>query len=644
MNIELYINGTLADLPQRPFAYVLQANNMFDFNTREFSYSDVLYLPTTPTNREIFDFADEPATSNAGAYKRYQVDYYVNGIPIVQKANGFLMGKRGEVYIFDFKSNSRDIYVSLAGKQIKDLPLHELKHDKDLKTIKKTHNGTYPDYVYAVADYGGEVVKNINNRNYINFDYIPPSIKMDWILQKIKELKDPANPYIFESPFFDSPFWKSLYMTTSQGKVHNILGEQVYGIKDDGKQGIVRDTCLIENNENPPRTRGILKLTAITAVEHAGHYVITLEGEITHSTHNGGICVAVKKNHTSYEFLDISVTKNRKKQQKVVYLHQGQSVYLLSKYKDIDSPFNSDYQGETNVYTDFEKIRFHIHKYVGVDFNSLFSNFSLLDWFKEVTRMFSLTPMKDDNLKNVQQFYTLSERVNQAPVIDWSDRFIKITEQKYHDLSAYAQVNKFKFSKYDEKMDDQDGNDYNMRFNDQALTIEKEFKSKFFGGIVEGSDIPNLGKLDIFKFFDKELKEKEITENGQKKKIIETIYKDKNNCYHLFQLGSNLTAQGLCVNEGNEKEDVNNFQLSLAKFEPLRWENLINNYYQDLPRLMENLYFLTCEFALLETDIYNFSFYSRIYVDKLGSYFLPNKIIFRTDAPAIVEMIKIRNI
>ena len=246
----------------------------------------------------------------------------------------------------------------------------------------------------------------------------------------------------------------------------------------------------------------------------------------------------------------------------------------------------------------------------------------MLDWFREVTRLFSLTPMKDDKLNNIQQFYTLSERVHNAPVINWSDKFIRMTEEKYHNINAFAQVNKFKYSKYDQQSNQQDENDFDLIFNDQALVPEKEFKSKFFSGIVNNFQFQNKKRyLDTFQFFEKEVKENE-------KKGVEIKYKEKNNRFHIFHADNVFsTHTNISIHNGSEKMS-DAMWLSYASFESLKWENLIKRYYNDFPKLMERLYFVTYEITLNEVDIHNFSFFSRIYIEKLGSYFLPNKITY----------------
>lgn len=669
MTIQLYINGTLADLPQQPFTYNLQANNMFDFDTREFSHSEVIYLPTTPTNRRIFNHADLPASDNKGAYQRYTVDYYVNGMPIVLRANGFLLGKRNDTYLFDFKDNSKDIYASLVGKKLHDLPFEELSHNKDLDTIIAQNKKNEADFIYAIADYGGETFTTIDQKQYYNFDYCLPAVKMDWILQKIKTLKDPAQPYEFQSEFFDSDYWKSLYMTVSNAK--NISKED-YLKEFFSKKGYLQNRAYSVNGINDfnnhllavfgyvPNAdfyrdlRGTEPAEKII-IQETGKYKIYLKATNTQTatfasaSANQTIWLGFRANEQEYgiEYTDNRILGGELKQHpdkdltKIVTLQQGDEITLFVRKKE----------GFPNAFIETDvTIEIYKTKENTIDLKNLLSDMSLLDWFKEVTRLFSLTPMKDNKLKNIQQFYTLSERVNKAPVIDWSDKFIRIIEEKYHDPNAYAQVNKFKYQKYDPQSNVQDSNDFSIRFNDEALPFEKEFQSKFFGGITNNYNLPYVildntidvqtETLDTFQFFEKEVKEKE-KKDGQKE--IEISYKEKSNRYHIFS--ANWYADAEISFSINEKADNKPYygRLPVAEFYPLRWEFLIKERYKELPLLMENLYSITCQVLLNEVDIQNFSFYSRIYIDTLGAYFLPNKITYKVGEPATVEMIKIRS-
>ena len=170
--IELYINGQRADVEQKPFTYTLQVNDMFNFDTREVSYSETIYLPTTPTNNIIFRFAIEPISDKSEAYKTHKVDYFVNGIPIVQNAIGYLIGKRGSYYIFEFKDKSLNIYNILAGKKLRDLPLYKLNHTKNESFIRKQKNTD--NVIYAIADYGRQY--SVNTYDYGSQIHSPPRV------------------------------------------------------------------------------------------------------------------------------------------------------------------------------------------------------------------------------------------------------------------------------------------------------------------------------------------------------------------------------------------------------------------------------------------------------------------------------------
>ena len=53
--IRLIIDGKEADLLNNDFTWNMQCADFFSFDTRQFSCSDVMYLPMSSTNNEIFE-------------------------------------------------------------------------------------------------------------------------------------------------------------------------------------------------------------------------------------------------------------------------------------------------------------------------------------------------------------------------------------------------------------------------------------------------------------------------------------------------------------------------------------------------------------------------------------------------------------
>ena len=605
--IELFINGRKADVEQKPFTYTLQVNDMFNFDTREISYSETIYLPTTPANNIIFGFANEPLSDKVEAYKTHKVDYYVNGIPIVQGANGFLVGKRGNYFIFEFKDKSKDIYNYLVGKKLTDLPLQNLNHTKNEDFIKKQQNSD--NVVYALADYGRQYSSDV-----YDYDGCMPSIRMDWILSQIKKMNADNN---FAGSFFESELWKSLYMTTSDPKALNQY-ERKEVLKEQGQ------TKINGNNHSFPLSF------------NGSNFVEGEEGEATFTIkEQGTYFIYIDFYASRANSLDMRIgglgsfgidswTSDKKEPNPTYYRTFGRILEIGA-----NEPILLEYGKHDNTEAG---IIIEIYKYEGVVAETSVNDFSLVDWFKEILRLFSITPIRDRN-SNKQNFYTLSERVN-APVINWSDKFIQVKEDKYHNTN-YSQVNNFVYSKYDEQTNEQKSNDYSLIFKDEYLSLYSEFKSKFFSAKNDLLAFKGL-KIPRFEFWQQEIK------NGKAE------FKEKNNRFHIFNakrvnvpINAVLTKQ----NEQNHTETIkvnfNNNNPIVADFTLLKWENLLKSFYKDLPRLMEHPYIVTAEFALSEIDIYEFSFFSRIYVEQLGGYFLPNKIKYKAGALAEVEMIKI---
>ena len=203
----------------------------------------------------------------------------------------------------------------------------------------------------------------------------------------------------------------------------------------------------------------------------------------------------------------------------------------------------------------------------------------------------------------------------------------------YHNLS-YGQKNNFVYKKYDdENAYKQERNDSFLFFNDNYLPERKDFQSKFYSPFNDYTLLKeqNVG-IENMEFFVKELKK-------DKDGNITAEYKEKTARWHILNYYSSNASVLLKLKSKIESEYSEGYKF--ASFSFFKWQNLLNTYYKDLPRLLEHPYIVTAEFALNEIDIYEFSFFSRIYVKQLGGYFLPNRIKYKADALAEVEMIKI---
>ena len=70
--IRLIIDGQEADLLNDEFTWNMQCANFFSFDTRQFSCSDVMYLPMSTNNNEIFDYAGMVGSVSGRPQRAYE--------------------------------------------------------------------------------------------------------------------------------------------------------------------------------------------------------------------------------------------------------------------------------------------------------------------------------------------------------------------------------------------------------------------------------------------------------------------------------------------------------------------------------------------------------------------------------------------
>ena len=688
MMIRLIIDNKEADLLNNDFTWNMQCANFFSFDTRQFSCSDVMYLPMSSTNNEIFELAGMVGSVSDRPQRAFDVELLVDGIPIVRNAKGYLMGVQNDTYKFAFHESTKDIYHWLNLCKLSDVIGDKLNHNKTKEVIEKTFrnyeryilasNEPFDDgFLYPVAEYGGDTLHrgfmDILGLKSYNFYYAPPAIHVPWIFKEVQRMSG----HTFEGSFFNTGTFKTLFITTSQVINENAPAGALVSLTQAGK---TNETTLIKkisdrqgelfltmNSYNSPtyfRKKQDKDYIYQIPADKLGTWDLVLSGR-TQGTEKGRIMsyVEIYKNDDT---TPICTTRGGVGGYVTQHNHSGGGWNFAIRIPDYFAPNDKIYirllveadsiQGKELATWD---LSFKIEQTSRQFVNHLVSELYMLDLFKELLIMFGLTPMKLSIDDEVQHFYTLDERLNDAPILDWSEKFVRVTNLEFHaPTSSYARCNHFKYKKYDE----QDGNqlkaDGVLVVDDDLLTFKKEREGKFFAGVDNDKALNtvlkstlNTGRINIplndFYFWEKELKEKE--EGGQKK--IEISHKAKDNRFHIFNVENYDNsidwefppAKGV-IKGGNINSEAFTFPVSRADFWDLRWNNLIQNYYSGFNDILNHMRVYTCEMNLNALDIYEFNFFKRIYLKQLAAYFLPNKITFKTNTLAVVELIKIEPI
>jgi hypothetical protein len=619
-------------------------------------------------NNEIFDYAGMVGSVSGRPQRAYEeVEVLVEGVPIVRHAKGYLMGVYNDTYKFAFHEETKDVYHWLNLYKLSDIIGNKLNHNKNKDVIANITRvyadwqasemeGYYTNgYIYPVAGYGGDTF--IDGK--YNFYYAPPSIYIPWVFNEVTRMSGQR----FEGSFFNSKMFKTLFITTSQvlntGEPKGVLVQfeqtNIEGGSSKKADGLeaVEVYLTINNPRHPSYFNKVENKTPFLQMpsDSTGSWDFVISGRIQGNS-------TLRPDIEIYKNDD--VTPVCKGSTGGIYIEEFRNTntngWVFSiKIPDLLSANDRVFVrlllagGRlTNTYIGTPEIRFKIEQTSMQNVNKMVSDLSMLDLFKELMIMFGLTPMKLDIDDPVQHFFTVDERLNEAPLIDWTDQFVRVTNLEFHvPTASYARRNHFLYKKYDEQENKQFGADGVMVINDDLLAFKKEREGKFFAGIDSDkrTNYNTYPPLDEFFFWEKEIKEK--NEGGQKK--IEVEYKSKDNRFHIFNVYWSgyddvvSTAEGI-ISGGDFNSESFSFHPCLSTFNGMRWDSLIKSYYGNFNNVLNHMRVYTCEMNLTALDIHQFNFFKRIYIMQLGGIFLPNKITFKAHGLAVVELIKIEPI
>jgi len=676
--IRLIIDGKEADLLNNDFTWNMQCADFFSFDTRQFSCSDVMYLPMSSTNNEIFELAGMVGSVSDRPQREFDVELLVDGIPIVRHAKGYLMGVQNDTYKFAFHESIKDIYHWLNLYKLSDVVGDKLNHNKTKEEIESRSleyatsviNNKPQEFkrglLYAVAEYGGNTLidERIADKRPVgdiyNFYYAPPAIHVRWIFEEVQRMSG----YTFEGSFFDTEMFNTLFITTSQvindsapaGTLVSLTQADktagAYSKKISDRQG---ELYLMMNSYSSP-TSFIKKQNRDyiyqIPTDKSGTWDLVISGRT--QGNEGKSIMSYVEVYKNEDTTPICTTQGGVGGYVTQHEYAGGGWNFTIRIPDFFRSNDKIYirlLAETDNYNSGDiatwDLSFKIEQTSRQILNHLVSELSMLDLFKELLIMFGLTPMMLNIDDEVQHFYTLDERLNDAPILDWSEKFVRVTNLEFHaPTSSYARRNHFKYKKYNEQQGNQRKADGIMVVDDDLLTFKKEREGKFFAGVDIDKSRKAQFKDDVlsdFYFWEKEVKEKE--EGGQKK--IEINYKANNNRFHIFNVEFSdelfFTYQGV-IRGGIFNTDTFYFVPCWARFRDLQWNNLLENYYSGFNDILNHMRVYTCEMNLNALDIYEFNFFKRIYLKQLAGYFLPNKITFKTNTLAVVELIKIEPI
>lgn len=478
--VELIVNGKQIELEDKgnEIKYTKQIADILDIASILSSYTNSFKIPKTPNNTQTFEMLGIVGDTSNFPYSKNSAQLNNQGFPIVN--DGLLnITETNESYKASIVDGIVEVFKDLANKTMGvDLDLKNFNHQKNIANVANSVSNEY--YRYQVADFGGKTVVvtgAIPIKYAINIDYLTPSFSVVKLLELIFQtfgysinytglqpfindlwITYPLPPEINSSDFIlSSDLKKNSFITTyeKQGSIYRV--PDALKSWDIGISTINEGTVLIDKYTIPTTSVYNFNLKVKGYALYKDIFNNSYFGKLKASVIINGVNASTIETDP-YTTIEGSFN---------YYVEQG-SIVEVNYYVEKSVL-------DAGVY-DFVLRDFHFEttelvvsrvSNENVSLSNAMKSFKITDFLKEIIWRTATIPYFDDN-KTVN-FLKVNDRLKISEAINWSDKFVQRTSEKYI-RSSYAQKNRFKMKYNVENADYADGF---INVNNQNLEDEK---------------------------------------------------------------------------------------------------------------------------------------------------------------------------
>lgn len=517
MSLELWFNSQRMELKAgEKISYTLQVNDIADVKDRQASYTNLFALPKTANNIQAFKGLGVTSDTSNIPYTKNECQLKYGGFDVVRK--GWMqVSETAEAYKVHVYSGIVNFFKAIDNKTIGgDLDLIEINHVKNIDTVG--NSPFHPFYRYHIADYNG--LTHVGE-SVINVDYLIPSVKVSYLWDKIHQ----AFGFTYSGDIFQEDDFQDLWLSypkyvdalgslkevfrgnigALQSNVFDVVDKKYFYPEYSEVQKIEPGYNIISygNDVYYPNKAGNFQFG------ESGSFLVRLTGSVTYSKNSRfsirfvrqrgkpnvtfEAAPSIRPDYTGDTFtLDESIVFENVSAGEylnfviLIYNNNGVTVNMPSSITMTVSKINTE----------------------EISFSEGFKGLQIKNFTKSILNRFGLTMFFNEDSNHVE-YRQIPERLDFSKAIDWTEKYIKRTNERYV-FSTYAQQNTFKF-KYD--------NDDEASYNDGVITIpnanlddEKTAYECFtYSPELEPAEF-NIGgfsyKLPVFKMYEKKRKRK----------------------------------------------------------------------------------------------------------------------------------------
>lgn len=621
--VQIQYLGSFLDIKENEkVTYTIQVQDLADVSSVASSVTTSFKLPKTKNNYEALKSLSLPGDTSNFPYLKNVCKLYNFGTTLID--NGWLKINNSDEESFNvnIENGIIDFFKAIEGKTIGgDLDLSETNHNKDLASVIDSFNRN--DYCYIIADYNGLNTYIKSNVEYINSDYLVPSLNNLYLWNKIFSYAG----YTYEGSIFSNELFNNLWVTypkapPTKSDEDGFL-ESILRFSSNKTKNIVYaadyDNLIIEFNLENIVLNGVLFESNKITIQSTGAYILDsiIDGYAAYIMveSNSGHPIGIKKSDFRPALLINGVLNTYNSQINSVNLRSGDVVEIICHWYDITHGF---IKGIKELKFNSYNIKLTQISQSIIDFGKEFSGISIAEYVKEIMIRFALTPFIDVENKNIK-FLTLSERINTLNVIDWTDKYIERTNETY-TYNDYSQRNWLKHKYNDENATFNNGY---ISVNNKNLADQKDlYSSKFYS---YNNEVTTFYSNDFtnnsFPIWNREIKE--TINNDTNEKTYEVSYKGLSNRFYFIKRKElnktiNIGSQLLKI-----EDSVNS--VKIADTLSLSYSEVINNY-SEFSKVLSDTRIHEIDIFLDINDLLNLDLKALYYFSQENQYYILNRL------------------
>lgn len=613
INLDLYSDTNIR--------YTLQVNDIAELKDRQASYTNSFTIPRTSKNVQAFDGLGIPSDTSRIPYLKPDCKMKREGYDVIKK--GWINVKEtDDEYKCYLNSGLFNFFKAIENKTLgNDLDLSEINHIKDIGSVSGSYSPGSP-YRYFLADYNGQT-HFIDNPEIINIDYLVPSVRIQYLWDKIHSTFN----FPYSGDFFESEDFKEIWVTYPKAPniadlyklISSGTNTQRYNVPNaQGENNVNQHMRLFVNNTDPGSITW--RNGQYLDIPEDGTYRITFEVTTVNSA-GGGDPFGILNYWLAFNSEGIN-PENITNKINIVTTAVNTTAYREFQYPIsagtvLSMFFKKDFLGGTLWIDMTFKIKVEKVNKENVNFQDGLKDFLITDFVKEVLNLNALTIFPTEN-SNQLIYQTIGERVRTNNVIDWSDKYNNRTNEEYVSTD-YAQRNFFQY-----QYNDKEGSYFDGFIDVSNMNISSTktiFKSKTYAPerIKTRFRLNSTTEIDsdVFKFYDKQPNDNPNTPPSYKGLEKRFYFIRQSEGTYSVTLGSDATNETITVHNA-----------VTGNFTGLDWQGILGKNYGDYVTILNDSRLHTIDLDLDIIDVIHVDFSALYYFRQEQQNYILNKLNF----------------